>query len=168
MEIKIRKMLKEDIVNFNREFKLQGWDKPIALFERYYKEQESGTRKIFVACIGKQALGYATLISNDCHGPFASMNIPTVCDFNVLEKYQKKGVGTKLFDAIESYVKKYSNRICLGVGLHKGYGSAQRLYIKRGYIPDGSGVWYNNKILDQNAKCKNNDDLVLYLAKELI
>lgn len=90
MEIKIRKMLKEDIVNFNREFKLQGWDKPIALFERYYKEQESGTRKIFVACIGEQALGYATLISNDCHGPFANMNIPTVCDFNVLEKYQKK------------------------------------------------------------------------------
>lgn len=56
----------------------------------------------------------------------------------------------------------------LGVGLHSGYGSAQRMYIKRGYIPDGSGVWYNNMLLEQNAQCRNDDDLVLYLIKEFI
>lgn len=31
--------------------------------------------------------------------------------------------------------------VCIGVGLHAGYGSAQRMYVKRGYIPDGTGVW---------------------------
>jgi len=52
-------------------------------------------------------------------------------------------------------------------GVHSGYGSAQRIYIKRGYIPDGTGVWYNNTQLEQYADCKNDDDLVLFLVKDL-
>lgn len=68
---------------------------------------------------------------------------------------------------MENQVKKYSNEISLGVGLHYGYGSAQRLYVKRGYIPDESGVWYNDKILEQYFDCKNDDDLNLYLSKKL-
>ena len=31
----------------------------------------------------------------------------------------------------------------IGVGLYPDYGSAQRLYIKRGYLPDGHGATYN-------------------------
>ena len=168
MKFKIRNMIKSDIINFNKEFKLQGWEKPISLFERYYEEQEKGSRRVFVACNENNVLGYATLILNDENGPFANMRIPTLRDFNVLEKYQNKGVGTALLDKIEYTVKEYSKSICLGVGLHSGYGSAQRMYIKRGYIPDGSGVWYNNMLLEQNAQCRNDDDLVLYLIKEFI
>ena len=44
-------------------------------------------------------------------------------------------------------------RYCfLGVGLHPGYGAAQRLYIKQGYVPDGSGVWFQNKQLKPNDR----------------
>ncbi|MDM0491319.1 GNAT family N-acetyltransferase [Clostridium perfringens] len=168
MKFKIRNMIKSDIINFNKEFKLQGWEKPISLFERYYEEQEKGSRRVFVAYNENNVLGYATLIPNDENGPFANMRIPTLRDFNVLEKYQNEGVGTALLDKIEDTVKEYSKSICLGVGLHSEYGSAQRMYIKRGYIPDGSGVWYNNMLLEQNAQCKNDDDLVLYLIKEFI
>ena len=168
LNIEIRNMIKSDIINFNKEFKLQGWEKSISLFERYYEEQEKRSRRVFVAYNENNVLGYATLISNDENGPFANKQIPTLRDFNVLEKYQNKGVGTALLDKIEDTVKEYSNSICLGVGLHSGYGSAQRMYIKRGYIPDGSGVWYNNMLLEQNAQCKNDDNLVLYLIKEFI
>ena len=52
------------------------------------------------------------------------------------------------------------------VGLHKGYGPAQRLYIKRGYIPDGSGLWFNNEALAPYTPCENSDDLVLYFSKK--
>lgn len=27
------------------------------------------------------------------------------------------------------------------------------MYVKRGYIPDGSGVWYRDKVCEQNAEC---------------
>lgn len=167
MKIIVRDMIHSDITEFHKEFANQGWNKSIAMFKQYYEEQISGKRKIFVASCEKQILGYATLLSNDKTGPFANKNIPTICDFNVLEKYQGIGVGTKILDTIESHVKAYSNSISLGVGLHHGYGKAQRLYIKRGYIPDGSGVWYRDKILEQFGDCKNDDELILYLSKEL-
>ncbi len=48
-----------------------------------------------------------------------------------------------------------------------GYGSAQRMYVKRGYIPDGSGVWYQNAVCPAYGPCANDDDLVLYLSKKL-
>ena len=53
------------------------------------------------------------------------------------------------------------------VGVHSGYGPAQRIYVKRGYVFDGSGVWYQGKQLEQYAPCCNDDDLVLFMIKEL-
>lgn len=61
----------------------------------------------------------------------------------------------------------YSDKVYLGVGLHSGYGSAQRMYVKRGYIPDGSGVWYGDKVCEPYAACCNDDNLVLYMLKIL-
>lgn len=167
MNIFIREMQKSDIYDFYKAFLLQGWEKPKELFSKYFEEQSSGKRKVFVAQNNEEVCGYATLLPTDNHGPFANLNIPVVRDFNVLEKFQHQGIGTKILDEIENTVKKYYSEICLGVGLHPGYGAAQRLYIKRGYIPDGSGVWYCNQRLPQNSCCKNNDELVLYLIKDL-
>lgn len=31
-----------------------------------------------------------------------------------------------------------SDTVCLGVGLHSGYGAAQRMYVLRGYVPDAA------------------------------
>lgn len=134
----------------------------------YYDEQENGTRKLFVAEVDGNVAGYATLLPHDTSGPFKDKNIPVIVDFNVLEKYQKNGIGTAIMDAIENHVKEYSSTICLGVGLHYGYGSAQRMYVKRGYIPDGSGVWFNGECLEQYEPCINDDELILYLSKQLI
>lgn len=50
-------------------------------------------------------------------------------------------------DTAEKIVLTRSKIVCIGVGLHAGYGSAQRMYVKRGYIPDGSGVWYRDQIV---------------------
>lgn len=41
------------------------------------------------------------------------------------------------------------------------------MYVKRGYIPDGGGVWYGGKVCEQYAQCRNDDELVLYLSKVL-
>jgi len=74
---------------------------------------------------------------------------------------------TLLMDIVEQISSTYADVMYLAVGLHSGYGSAQRMYVKRGYIPDGSGVWYQDKICEQYGDCRNDDDLVLYLSKKL-
>lgn len=166
--IVIRTMIKEDIIAFYTAFKAQGWNKPVEIFEKYYNEQEQEKRKVIIAEFNGEVAGYTTLLPNDENGPFANMNIPTVCDFNVLIKYQNRGIGTLILDKVEKNAAETCDKICLGVGLHRGYGSAQRMYVKRGYVPDGSGVWYNDSNLEPYSECENDDDLILYMSKQLI
>lgn len=76
-------------------------------------------------------------------------------------------MGSKLMDVAEEIAAKYSDTVYLGVGLYSGYGSVQRMYVKRGYIPDGSGVWYGSGVCTPYSQCCNDDDLNLYLSKKL-
>lgn len=85
----------------------------------------------------------------------------------VLPQAQGMGVGSALMDAVEALAAETSDTVCLGVGLHSGYGAAQRMYVLRGYVPDGSGVWYEGHVLEQYVPCVNDDELNLFLSKKL-
>ena len=162
----IRKMQESDIKNLSRGFISQGWPSREEILTRYFKEQESGEREVLVAEVEGAVAGYITILPSAKHGPFAEV-YPELSDFNVFEPFRNQGIGNQLLEEAEKRVKFVSSKITLGVGLHLGYGPAQRLYIKRGYIPDGTGVWYRNKPLEMGASCQNDDDLVLYLSKDL-
>lgn len=161
----IRSMIKSDIERFVDGFAEQNWHKPYSLFNDYYNQQENNEKSVIVAEMNDNAAGYVTLLPYTNVGPFAHKNIPEIVDFNVLIKYQKRGIGNKIMDIAEALAKEKSGFVSLSVGLHYGYGSAQRMYVKRGYIPDGTGVWYNGKQLEQYAECVNDDDLTLYFLK---
>ena len=161
----IRKMQEYDIKNLSQGFISQGWPGREEILARYFLEQKSKEREVLVAEIDGVVAGYITILPSAKHGPFAEV-YPELSDFNVFEPFRNQGVGNQLLEEAEKRVKLISNKVTLGVGLHLGYGPAQRLYIKRGYIPDGSGVWYRNQPLEMNATIQNNDDLVLYLSKK--
>lgn len=163
----IRSMAQSDIEQFVEGFIVQNWHKPKELFEGYYIRQESKEQLIIVAEVDNQVAGYVTLLPSASTGPFAADNIPEIIDLNVLIKYQKNGIGNKMMDVVERIAKEYSDKVSLAVGLHFGYGSAQKMYVKRGYIPDGSGVWYRGRQLEQYAQCENDDDLILYFLKQI-
>jgi ribosomal protein S18 acetylase RimI-like enzyme len=167
-DIMIRTMEKYDAAIIHAENLSHDWHSDIQVYEGYYTKQENSTLFVFVAEYQGVFAGYTTLRPQANAGPFAGKGIPEVSDFNVFIKYRRKGIGNKILDIAESIAQKQSNTISLGVGLHSGYGSAQRMYVKRGYIPDGSGVWYRDKILEPYMECRNDDDLVLYLSKKLI
>lgn len=164
-KILIRMMKEEDTIALSKGFKEQGWDKPVEQYQKYLEEQSNGKRQVFIAEFEGNVAGYVTLLPKALAGPFEGF--PEVCDFNVLIKYRQNGIGSKLLDVLEEEVKKVSDTITLGVGMHYGYGSAQRMYVKRGYIPDGSGVWYEDKQLEQYAPCHNDDGLILYMSKKI-
>ena len=161
----IRKMQESDIKYLSRGFIRQGWPSREEVLTRYFEEQESGEREVLVAEVEGAVAGYITILPSAKHGPFAEV-YPELSDFNVFEPFRNQGVGSQLLEEAEKRVELVSIKVSLGVGLHSGYGPAQRLYIKRGYIPDGTGVWYRNQPLEMNATSQNNDDLVLYLSKE--
>ncbi len=145
----------------------QGWDASVDKYEMRLRHQAEGRAIALVAEYEGNVAGYINVYPNSPWGAFANQGYPEIMDFGVLAIYRRKGIGGKLMDVAEQISSEYSDIVYLGVGLHSGYGSAQRMYVKRGYIPDGSGVWYQNKVCGQYANCCNDDDLVLYLSKRL-
>lgn len=164
----LRSMTKCDIEELVHGFAEQGWNKSQEQFINYYNQQENNEKLVIVAELNGEVAGYVTLLPCAETGPFAYKNIPEIVDFNVLMKYQKRGIGNKIMDITEKLAHEKSDYVSLSVGLHSGYGSAQRMYVKRGYIPDGSGVWYNGKQLEPYMECINDDDLTLYFLKSFI
>lgn len=67
-----------------------------------------------------------------------------------------------------SWRRSYHERVVgIAVGLHPGYNAAQRLYAKRGYIPDARGIMYRNRFVEDGASVVLDDDLVMHLTKQL-
>ena len=162
----IRKMQTSDVKELSQGFINQGWPGREEILARYFLEQECGEREVLVAEVGGALAGYITILPCAKQGPFAEI-YPELSDFNVFEPFQNQGIGNLLMEEAEKRVKLISDKVTLGVGLHSGYGPAQRLYIKRGYIPDGTGVWYQNHQPAMNAVCEDIGELVLYLSKNL-
>ena len=143
----------------------QGWRGEIEKYLTRLRDRDAGRCFALAAEIDGKAAGYIHLYFEPQGGPYRG--IPEIVDFGVLEKHRRRGVGSLLMDAAESLARRRSGEVCLGVGLHSGYGSAQRMYAKRGYVPDGSGVWYRNAPCAPYGPCANDDDLVLYMKKAL-
>ena len=99
--------------------------------------------------------------------PFLDKGIPEIKDFHVFKKFQRRGIGAVMMDKIENIAAGVADTVCLGVGLHSGYGTAQRMYVKRGYVFDGSGVWDGSTPAKPYGMVENGDDLVLYMSKKL-
>lgn len=167
-DLVIRNMEDADAQIFFDEFTAQGWHPSISAYQTHLKDQAEGRCIALSAVYQGHPAGFVCLYLTVNEGPFKGKGWPIIVDFNVLQKYQKKGIGSRLMDAAEQLAGRYADTVCLGVGLHDGYGSAQRMYAKRGYIPDGSGVWYQDKpCIQYETVCTVDDDLILFLSKKL-
>ncbi len=164
----IRNMEEADARIFCEGFLAQGWHPDISVYQMRLRDQAEGKCVALTAVYQGDPAGSVYVYMAPHDGPFKGKNWPEIHDFNVLKKYQRKGIGNRLMEVAEKIAAQYADTVCLGVGLCDSYGSAQRMYIKRGYVPDGSGIWYQGKqCVQYETVCTVNDELILYLSKKL-
>ncbi len=77
------------------------------------------------------------------------------------------GAGSALLDAAEATIATRSPIAGIGVGLYAAYGAAQRLYARRGYVPDGRGIMSGGVAVPAGAQVRVDDDLVLMMTRRL-
>lgn len=144
------------------------WHKSSHLFDEYWQEQQKMERLVWLAFAEDSACGYVTLKWQSLYLPFQKKGIPEVVDLNVLPEFRSRGIGATLLDwAEEAARKREYPYIGLGVGLYKDYGHAQKLYVKKGYVPDGNGVTYNYLPARPGKSVPLDDDLILWFKKAL-
>jgi ribosomal protein S18 acetylase RimI-like enzyme len=167
MDIQIREIDIKDATIISNAFKEQGWNKPIDLYLSYFEEQKNNERITLIAESDGNFAGYINIKWESHYPVFIENKIPEIMDFNVLVKYRCKGIGNKLIDRAEEIIKEHSEFAGIGVGLYSDYGVAQVMYIKRGYVPDGKGIYKNSSYINAGENIIIDDEVVLYLLKKL-
>jgi GNAT superfamily N-acetyltransferase len=163
----IRLLSEHDAPVISAAFAQMGWNKPEAQYRQYLDEQLAGTRTCFVASVDGLLAGYVTVNWRPSYPGFSERNIPEIQDLNVLRQFRRQGLASHLLNRAEAEVARHCGVVGIGVGLHPGYNAAQRLYVSRGYIPDGHGVTYRDQYLEEGAHVVLDDYLVLHFTKRL-
>jgi GNAT superfamily N-acetyltransferase len=163
----IRLLEKRDVEPIAAAFAALGWHKPAAQYERYLAEQDAGQRTVFVGWLDEVFVGYVTVYWLPSYPPFREANIPEIQDFNVLPQFRRRGYGSRLMDAAEQKAAETSTTVGIGVGMYADYGAAQRMYVRRGYIPDGLGLYFNDHFVQYGEQVWIGDGLTLQFTKRL-
>ncbi len=109
-------------------------------YQRYWQEQQSNQRVMLIAWHEDKIAGYVNLLYPAQYPGFQKAGIPEINDLGVVAQYRKQGIGTALMDEAEHLAKEKGHAVVgLGCGDTAYYSAAQRLYKKRGYVPDDSG-----------------------------
>jgi GNAT superfamily N-acetyltransferase len=168
VEFHIRTPGKEDIEWMTSSFADMGWSKPEGHFEKYIQYQSNGLITVLCAETQKgEYVGHLKIVWNPEHYYFRQHGIPEIQDLNVLPQYRRMKVATILVERAEEIVGARSSKIGIGFGLYSDYGSAQKMYVQRGYVPDGQGISYRNIRVQPGDIVTADDDLVLFLTKGL-
>ena len=144
-----------------------GWQKPAGYFANVLQEQKAGATILLLALDLGEYLGHCKVIWQPGYSGFRERGIPEIQDLNVIRARRRQGVASRLLGTAEELISRRAEHAGIGFGLYADYGAAQRLYIQRGYVPDGRGVHSRDQPVQPGASVTVDDDLVLYLVKNL-
>lgn len=169
-QLHVRAMRREDMEKFWHLVEALGHAKDTDYFARCLERQEAGELLVLIAALedSGQDVGYCVLNWNPKYALFKKLGIPEVQDLNVLPAYRRQGIGRAMILHCEELAReKDYEEMGIGVGLDSSFGPAQRLYIKMGYIPDGTGVSYDRKQVAAGALRPVDENLCLMMTKKL-
>ncbi len=165
--LEIRRLEAADIPVMLPKLLSSGFKKSAPLLEGYVREQSAGQRVVLTAWLDGEFAGYLTVIWESGYPPFREAGIPEVNDFNVLNELRRRGIGSRMMDEAERVISERSAYSGIGFGMGADYGPAQRMYILRGYVPDGRGLMVGPKPVVYDEQITVSHDLAIYLTKRV-
>jgi GNAT superfamily N-acetyltransferase len=166
-DIQIRPLQPGDVEPVVAAFAAAAWPKRPELYRRYLAEQDAGERVALVATADGEICGYGTVCWEPDYPPFVAAGIPEIQDLNVLPRFRRRGIATRLMDEAERIISGRGAVAGIGVGLYDDYGPAQRMYVLRGYVPDSRGAVHRSLPVRGGQPVVADDDLVIHLTRTL-
>lgn len=135
-------------------------------FPRCLAEQRLGRRRILLAFADDVPVGYVQLNFTPVYAPFRRLGLAEIQDLNVVPAARRQGLGAALVAFCEQIARDRGNtEIAISVGVTPDFGPAQRLYAKRGYVPDGAGLCYDDAPVRTGSLLPVDDLMTLKLIR---
>lgn len=164
----IRKAEPSDLPKLQGIVDALGFNKDAGYFETCMERSAQGTLDIYIISEGEEDAGYCLVNWQPKYRYFQVIDAPEIQDLNVVSAHRRKGFASALIDHCEAVARNEGKTtMAISFGLTPDYGPAQRLYVKKGYIPDGNGVTYDRQILSHGDNAVMDDNLCLMLTKAL-
>jgi GNAT superfamily N-acetyltransferase len=135
--------------------------------QRHFEGHAEGQADTFLAHVSGNLAGYLTIRWQSNNPNFRQHNIPLIHHLAVFPQFRRHGIASRLMDAAEQLIGTRATQVGITVGLFDDYGPAQRLYAKRGYLPDGRGACEGNRPLQRGEVITVDHHLMLWLTKDL-
>ncbi len=163
----IRSIEAGDPAELHKAFLHTPWARDVRVFEEKLAAHRRRECEVLVGVLDGDVAAHGMLVWWPEYPPFRRERVAELQDLNVAPRFRRRGVASALLAEAERRAALRTDRIGIGVGLHGGYGAAQRLYVGRGYVPDGHGVSVRGQFPGEGQVVRLDDDLVLYLTKRL-
>lgn len=139
-------------------------------YQRCLERKNLGEMEVLLAGLRENSkiTGFCLLNWQPKYAFFRKAGIPEIQDLNVLREHRRQGIGRAMIEYCEKLARdKGFSEMGIGVGLDSRFGAAQRLYIRMGYVPDGSGVSYDRKQVACGDFRPIDENLCLMMTKAL-
>jgi GNAT superfamily N-acetyltransferase len=136
--------------------------------ERNFEGHAEGNSSTLLGYHEGEPVGILTIRWEARYPPFKEQNIPLIQNIEIKWGRRGEGFGNQLMEHAERFIATRRPKAGICVGIFDAYGPAQRLYVKRGYLPDGRGVCLGQEPLKLGETITVDHDLLLWLTKDLI
>ena len=168
MAVSIRPLMSRDIGEILATDGGPAWKRQPKPWRDIIRQRDEGLRVVLIATEGDAVIGYVSLIWRSNYSRFQAKDVPEISDLVVAQFRRGEGIGALLLQTLEVEAIRAGKAVVgIGVGLYADYGAAQRLYVSRGYMPDGYGITYDYADIAPGTSVALDDDLILWMLKQL-
>jgi GNAT superfamily N-acetyltransferase len=138
-----------------------------ATIHAHFADHENGASTTILGYEAGRLVGIVT-IRWQCRYPlFRERQIPLIQNIEVRYEDRGRGLGGRMLARAEQEIARRSPLAGLVVGISEDYGPAQRLYARRGFLPDGRGLCRQYTPLKVGDVVTVDHDLLLWLVKDV-
>jgi GNAT superfamily N-acetyltransferase len=138
-----------------------------ALIDAHFVDHANGASTTLLGYEAGRLVGIVTIRWHSRYPPFRERGIPLIQYIEIRYEDRGRGLGGQVLERAEQEIARRSPLAGLCVGIFDEYGPAQRLYIRRGFVPDGRGVCRGHSPLRHGEQVVVDHDLLLWLVKDV-
>jgi GNAT superfamily N-acetyltransferase len=167
LKLDFRVVRPDEIASVKQEVKEAFFSGDEVSIDEHFQDHANGASTTILGYEAGRLVGIVTIRWHPRYPLVRERGIPLIQNVEIRYEDRGRGLGDQMLARAEEEIARRSPIAGLVVGISQDYGPAQRLYAKRGFVPDGRGVCRQFTPLKHGEQVTVDHDLLLWLFKDV-